>query len=97
MHVLIRWFFLIALLTSGFAFAQPVLHLKTRQIETGPASAAAEASSPRPFGRGHLLIQFQQPPSAETVAELEQRGVRVLADVPENGLADLARPARPAG
>jgi matrixin len=85
-HVLIRWSFLITLLTSGFAFAQPDLHLKTRRIETGRASAAAEASSPRPFGRGHLLIQFQEPPSAETVAELEQRGVRVLADVPENGL-----------
>jgi hypothetical protein len=33
-----------------------------------------------------LLIQFQQPPSPETLADLAQRGVRVLADVPENGL-----------
>jgi hypothetical protein len=85
-HVLIRRSFLIALLASGFAFAQPAIHLKTRQIETGPSGAPVEASSPRPFGRGHLLVQFQQPPSAETVAELKQRGVRVLADVPENGL-----------
>jgi hypothetical protein len=85
-HVFIRRCLFIALVTSESAFAQPALHLKTRQIETGRASAAAEASSPRPFGRGHLLIQFQQPPSVETVAELEQRGVRVLADVPENGL-----------
>lgn len=86
MQVLINRSVVIALLTSGLAFAQPALHLKTRTIETGPASAAAEASSPRLFGRGHLLIQFQQPPSAQTVAALEQRGVRVLADVSENGL-----------
>jgi Matrixin len=85
-HVLIRRSLLIALLTSGFACAQPTLRLKARQIDTSPASAVAEGSRPRPFGRGHLLIQFQQQPSAETVAELEQRGVRVLADVPENGL-----------
>ena len=86
MHILIRRSLLIALLASRFAFAQPAIHLKTRQIETGPASAAGETSSPRLFGRGHLLVQFQEPPSAETVAELKQRGVRVLADVPENGL-----------
>ncbi len=86
MHVLIRRSILIALLTSGSAFAQTALHLKTRQIETAPASAIAEAVSPRPFGRGHLMVQFEQPPSAETVAELGQRGIRVLADVPENGL-----------
>jgi hypothetical protein len=85
-HVLIRPSLVIALVTSGFAFAQPVLHLKTRQIETDPASAGAEAFSPRPFARGHLLIQFEQPPTPDTVAELEQRGIRVLADIPENGL-----------
>jgi Matrixin/Bacterial Ig domain len=85
-HILIRRPLLIALLTSGFAFSQPAIHLKTRQIETDPASAAAQASGPRPLGRGHFLIQFEQPPSADTLAELAQRGVRVLADVPENGL-----------
>ena len=76
MHVPIRRSLLIALLASRFAFAQPAIHLKTRQIETGPSGAPTEASSPRQFGRGHLLIQFQQPPSPETVAELERRGVR---------------------
>jgi hypothetical protein len=85
-HVLIRRSLFAALLTSGFAGAQPALHLKTRRIETDPAGVSAEASSPLPLGRGHWLIQFQQPPSAQTVAELEQRGIRVLADVPENGL-----------
>jgi hypothetical protein len=81
---LIRRSLLIAFLASGFAFAQPALHLKTRTIET--TSGAAGASSRQQFGRGHVLVQFEQPPSAETVAELQRRGVRVLADVPENGL-----------
>jgi hypothetical protein len=85
-HVLIRRSLLITFLASGFACAQPAIHLKTRQIDTSPAGAVSEGTRPRPFGQGHLLIQFQQPPSVETVAALEQRGVRVLADVPENGL-----------
>jgi len=90
--VAIRHSFLITLLTSGLAFAQPVLHLKTRRIETDSAGAA-EASSPRLFGRGHLLLQFERPPSPQTVADLERRGARVLADVPENGLLiSLDRP-----
>ena len=86
MRALIRRSFLITLLTYGIAFAQPTLHLKTRRIETDSASAAAEASSPRRLGLGHFLIQFQQPPSTDTIAELTQLGVHVLADVPENGL-----------
>jgi hypothetical protein len=88
-RTLIRWFLVLSSLASGFAFAQPTLHLKTRNIETGRADSAftaAEAASPRGLQPGHLMIQFQEAPTAETMVELAERGVRVLADVPENGL-----------
>ena len=46
-------------------------------------------------GLGHLLVQFDQQPTPETIAELGRRGVRVLQDVPENGLlVTVDRPVR---
>jgi hypothetical protein len=77
---------LIALLLSAFASGQPVLRLKSREIVTHSGAPVAELRSHGPVGRGHILIQFEQPPSPATVAELKRRGVTVLSDVPENGL-----------
>jgi hypothetical protein len=42
--------------------------------------------SPRAPGRGHLLVQFVNQPTAEQITELRRRGVDVLQDVRENGL-----------
>jgi len=72
--------------TSSVAVAQPYLNLKTRRIDTKNATAVTELVSPQPFGRGHLLLQFDAAPSAATTAELKARGVTVLSDVPDNGL-----------
>jgi hypothetical protein len=83
---IIRWPLLIAFFTSGLAVAQPFLHLKTRRIDTASARSVDAVRGPRLFGRRHLLLQFNDPPSGERVAELKRRGVAVLADVPENGL-----------
>jgi len=77
---------LITALFTGFAIAQPTLNLKTRRIETAANRPVNEINSPNPVGSGHLLIQFNEPPTAQTVAELTLRGVTVLQDVPENGL-----------
>ena len=85
MRTLLHWSLLTTFLT-GFAVAQPSLHLKTRQIPTDAAASVDEISSPRLYGRGHVLLQFSQPPSADQIAELKRRGVNVLQDVPENGL-----------
>ena len=50
--------------------------------------------TPVPFRSGHLILQFRQPPSAETIAALEARGVTVLHGIPDNGLlVTLNRPA----
>jgi len=43
-------------------------------------------NSPRAPGRGHLLVQFVNQPTAGQIAELKRRGVDVLQDVPENGM-----------
>ena len=77
---------LITALFTGFAIAQPTLNLKTRRIETASNRPVNEINSPNPAGSGHLLLQFDAPPTAQTVAELTLRGVTVLQDVPENGL-----------
>ncbi len=76
----------IFLIVSGIAYAQPALHFKTRSIDTRDAAPVAEIHSPLVTGRGHLLLQFNEQPSAEQIAELKRRGVTVLQDVPENGL-----------
>ncbi|HEY7336803.1 MAG TPA: matrixin family metalloprotease [Bryobacteraceae bacterium] len=68
------------------ALGQRVLHFKTRSIAS-PAGAAVEmADSPVPFGRGHLILQFNHAISAETLAALRDRDVAVLGGVPDNGV-----------
>ncbi len=79
-------FFAALLLTSGCAFSQPALHFKTRSIETASGAPVANLRSLHASGQGHLLLQFENQPSADVVAELKNRGVNVLQDVPENGL-----------
>ena len=77
---------LTALLISGVAFAQTSLILKTRKVRTDPAQVVMEAQGSSLSGSGHLLMQFNRPPTAGQVSELTSRGVAVLADVPEDGL-----------
>ncbi len=85
MRIITSWL-VATLLTSGFAIAQPTLNLKTRRIETSSTRRVNEINSPNAAGSGHLLLQFDTAPTPETVAELTQRGITVLQDVPENGL-----------
>ncbi len=66
--------------------AQPALRLKTRLIVPGQGPSIAAVDSPVPFGKGHLLLQFNGPPTQLTIEELRARGVNVLHGVPENGL-----------
>jgi len=84
--VTIRRSFLTSILLSGVALAQTSLILKTRRVATEPSQVVLEAQGPRLSGAGHLLMQFNRPPSAEHIRELTSRGVTVLADVPEDGL-----------
>jgi len=76
------------LLSAAAGMSQGRVYLKTRTIDTGAAhtSHADEVSSPILFGSGHLLLQFDQPPTPALVAELTSRGVHVLSDVPDNAL-----------
>ena len=39
-----------------------------------------------PIGRTHVIVEFDQPPSAETLAALTARGTVVLQEMPDNGL-----------
>lgn len=78
--------FLILSAFVAISSAQSVIHLKSRTIETNPAASVEEIASPNPAGPGHLLLQFGEHPTAATVRALERRGVKVLGDVPDNGL-----------
>ena len=78
MQLVPRW-----VLVSGFflpclTYAQPGLRLKNW---TDGATSSAPITA-----RGHHILQFDTPPSAETVAEVTLRGLVVLGDVPGNGL-----------
>src|SRR5437660_10781846 len=92
---LLRVSIIASCLAPILASPQTVLHTKTRDIETDPAQTVAEVSSPNGIARGHIVLQFRERPSAATVAALKRRGIRVLGDVPDNGLlVSLERPAR---
>jgi hypothetical protein len=74
--------------------APSVLRFKTREIQTDRSKVVTQIDTPVPFRSGHLLLQFSHPPSAETIASLQARGVTVLHGIPDNGLlVTLSRPA----
>ncbi len=74
--------------------AQSVLRFKTRDIQTDPAQTVVRIASPSAGAGGHMVLQFREPPTAATIAALERRGIKVLGDVPENGLlVSVARSA----
>jgi hypothetical protein len=74
-----------AALTSSL-FAQPVLHLKTRQFSPRSTADVEQIDVPAPFRPKHVILQFHNPPTAATLAELATRGVAVLQGIPENAL-----------
>lgn len=88
----IRYYFshIAFLILSGLVFAQPslqpALHFKTRDVETRGAGPVTEIHSPLASARGHLLLQFDEQPTADQISALRRRGIDVLQDVPENGL-----------
>ena len=63
-----------------------MLRLKTRQIKGDVTHVVRQADTPVRFRSGHLILQFAEPPTGETITELETRGVRVLGGIPDNGL-----------
>lgn len=85
MSTLFPRFAILILIATGLAAAQPSLNFKTRRVDTSSAIPAHELNA-RHAGRQHLIVQFDHAPSPGDIAELKQRGVSVLSDVPENGL-----------
>ena len=77
---------LIAFLLATLSSAQSVIHLKTGDVKTDPTATINEIESPKPTGAGHLILQFHDHPTVSVVRSLERRGVKVLGDVPDNGL-----------
>ena len=82
----VRGLVLLAWVGAATLVAQPVLHWKTRDIVAARGGYLDVIGSPVRGGRGHLVVQFVQPPDAAVTAALTSRGATVLGDVPENGL-----------
>jgi hypothetical protein len=78
--------FLASLMTMGFAWTQPVLHLKTRRFSPDSSGAITSIDVLAPFRPRHIVLQFDNPPTARDVAILNARGAAVLQAIPENGL-----------
>ncbi len=73
------------LIFAGAVYAQPAIHFKTRTIH--PSISAVSEIRPHPGRQSeHLIVQFAAQPSTAVVAELKNRGIAVLQDVPENAL-----------
>ncbi len=86
MALKLRIFPVILFLGISPAFAQPVLRLKTRQFAPYSSAAVGQIDVPAPFRPRHLILQFYDPPTADTITALAGRGVAVLQGIPENGL-----------
>jgi hypothetical protein len=87
MRISLPWFFLT--LSSGLAVAQavlpgPVLRVKVPHVRTNPVGRPRGALSP--LVERHMIVQFENPPSADTLAAFSARGAKVLQDVPDNGI-----------
>lgn len=75
---------LAAVLLSSTVLAQPATHLKgLRQNRSGTASVLDSAPKSRTPGRSHLLLQFDDNPSDDQLADLANRGANVLSYVPD--------------
>src|SRR4051812_35388147 len=81
MQFVSRWLLVSGVLLSAAAYAQPALRLKARELHSRPV-LQGESN----LASGHHVFQFDQAPTAETVATLNSRGFQVLADVPDNAL-----------
>ena len=67
---------------------QAVVRLKSRLVAPQPLqdADAAQPIAPAALTAGHVVLQFNDPPSQDVVDTLVARGVRVLSDVPDNAL-----------
>jgi hypothetical protein len=87
------WLLLATSLFTASVFAQPspvspALRLKTREIRTtSPVNDIVEAAAPAVLDEADTCCcSSADPPTVDTIAELENRGIKVLQTVPENGL-----------
>jgi len=84
-----RW--LIFLCSNALLLAQPALRFKVH----APVNPGNTIATDNPIIRGgrlpgltrtHVIVQFDQPPTAESLDALRARGAAVLQDMPDNGV-----------
>ena len=91
-----RW--LIFLCSNALLLAQPTLRLKVHVPANTLVNPGDTIASENPIIRGarlprltpiHMIVQFDQPPTADTLDALRARGAVVLQDVPDNAVLVL--------
>lgn len=73
---------------AAVAGGETRLHLKNLRAAAGQDVEDYLAAAPRRRNpvRSHVVVQFQEPPRAEQIEELERRGATVVGYLPEFGL-----------
>jgi hypothetical protein len=74
------------LVLAASVCAQPVLQLKQGSALALESPGSNPLLKRKNASRSHLVLQFEQPPEPELLAELGRRGVGVVGYVPDNGL-----------
>ena len=91
-----RW--LIFLCSNALLLAQPTLRLKVHVPANTLVNPGDTIASENPIIRGarlprltpiHMIVQFDQPPTADTLDALRARGAVVLQDVPDHAVLVL--------
>src|SRR4051794_9819484 len=77
-----------ATLLAAAVFGQEI-HLKTRDVYTGPPEPGRVVAQvqARHLGPSHQIVQFDHPPGVEDLDALLAAGVRVIAAIPDNAVS----------
>lgn len=75
----------------GLTFGQPTLRLKIQASSNSEDALMIQDHGVRGntlprLGRTHVIVQFEQAPSADVLAALAARGAAILQDVPDNAV-----------
>src|SRR5215472_12590677 len=73
---------------AAASLAGQTIHLKTRNLEpeANPQEYLSQPVLRRTADRSHYLIQFEQPVSAKTFADLRERGIIVTGYLPKSAV-----------
>jgi hypothetical protein len=86
---MIRAALMACLLLGDLTWAQGAIRLKTRTIDTAQVASQGQPAGRPLLGGRHYLLEFPSYPGPDVLAQLAERGIRVVQYVPDNTLMVL--------